>query len=139
MCFTYTARSHNFSTARSACLALGGDMVLYDSPDKQLRVEAYFEKQGSLTPMYYWIGARRAVNGSGEYALLDGTPLPQVPGESPYAHWNWYQPIASAHADYSCVMAYNAYRWGPDWCAGCACHGSPRSFGGPHCEAACHQ
>jgi hypothetical protein len=93
-------------------MALGGDLVLYDSPDKQLRVEAYFGSTRSLTPLYYWIGVRRA-NASAEYALVDGTPLPQVPSESPYAHWNWYQPIASIHAEYSCVMAYNAYRWGP--------------------------
>jgi hypothetical protein len=109
-CFTYNAASHNFSASRAACLALGGDLVLYDNADKQLRVETYFEKQGSLTQMYYWIGARRA-NASSDFTLVDGTPVPQVPTESPYAHWNWYQPIAASHPDYSCVMAYNAYRW----------------------------
>jgi hypothetical protein len=111
MCFVYNTAAHNFSAARATCLALGGDLVLYDNSVKQLRVESYFQQKGSLTQMYYWIGARRA-NGSAAFTLADGAPLPQVPSESPYAHWNWYQPIASSHQDYNCVMAYNAYRWG---------------------------
>jgi hypothetical protein len=109
LCFTYNSGSHNFSSSRAACVALGGDLVLYDSVDKQLRVENYFESQGSLTHLYYWIGASRA-NASAKYTLLDGTAMPQSPSESPYAHWNWYQPISASHQSYSCVMAYNAYR-----------------------------
>jgi hypothetical protein len=109
MCYLYQAASANFSIARARCMALGGDLALYDSADKQLAVEVYFERQHSLTQMYYWIGVRRPNISSG-YELLDGRPLPPQPSESPYAHWNWYQPIAAARSDYSCVMAYNAYR-----------------------------
>ena len=62
--------------------------------------------------MYYWIGVHRA-NGTSNFTFTDGGELPQLPSTSPYAHWNWYQPLAAGRQDYSCVMAYNAYRWGP--------------------------
>ena len=64
---------------------------------------------GTLTPLYYWIGIRRA-NTSSPFAYLDGGALPQLPSNSPYAHWNWYQPLAANHSLYNCAMAYNAYR-----------------------------
>lgn len=71
--------------------------------------QLYFERQGSLTPMYYWFGVHRP-NGSSPYEFVDGSEVLQHPSNEPYAHWNWYQPMASAHEQYSCAMAYNAYR-----------------------------
>jgi hypothetical protein len=69
---------------------------------------------GTLTPLYYWIGIQREGAGA-PFAYLDGGSLPQLPSNDPYAHWNWYQPLAANHSLYNCVMAYNAYR-----CAGAA-------------------
>jgi hypothetical protein len=71
--------------------------------------QTYFLTMGTLTPLYYWIGIRRA-NTSSPFAYLDGSALPQLPSNSPYAHWNWYQPLAANHSLYNCAMAYNAYR-----------------------------
>ncbi len=109
LCYAYLSRQASWERQRAACRVLGGDLVKWDSPDKQLAAEAYFQRQGSLTLLYYWMGLRRA-NASAAYAFLDGSSLPQVPSNTPYAHWNWYQPVAANHSDYHCVMAYNAYR-----------------------------
>ena len=76
--------------------------------------QTYFQTMGTLTPLYYWIGIRRT-NTSSPFAYLDGGVLPQLPSSSPYAHWNWYQPLAANHSLYNCAMAYNAYRWAGCW------------------------
>jgi prepilin-type processing-associated H-X9-DG protein len=60
--------------------------------------------------MYYWTGIRR-LNSSANFTFVDGSELPQAASNSPYAHWNWYQPLAANRSGYDCVMAYNAYRW----------------------------
>ncbi len=117
LCFYYNPTLLNFTMARAFCqgIAPGGDLARWDAPDKQLAAELFFEKHGSLTPMYYWIGVQRA-RGAANFTYLDGGELPQAPSHSPYAHWNWYQPLAAKRSDYSCVMAYNAYRWGAAAC-----------------------
>ncbi len=72
-------------------------------------LQSYFQRQGSLTLLYYWLGIQRP-NATAPFAFLDGAALPQLPSNTPYAHWNWYQPVAANHSGYNCVMAYNAYR-----------------------------
>jgi hypothetical protein len=54
----------NFTAARAACSAGGGELVLLDSPTKQLMVERYFGSRGSLPADLYWHGISRRVPGA---------------------------------------------------------------------------
>ncbi len=112
-CFFYNAALANFTSARAFCqgIAPGGDLARWNQPDKQLAAELFFERLGTLTPMYYWIGMMRR-NSSSNFTFVDGSEVPQAASNSPYAHWNWYQPLASSRSGYDCVMSYNAYRCG---------------------------
>jgi hypothetical protein len=67
---------------------MGGGVVAYRSAAKQLRVENYFAQQGTLTPFYYWLGVSRTGLASA-YTYLDGSQVPQLASNEPYAHWSW--------------------------------------------------
>jgi hypothetical protein len=112
-CFFYNNALANFTSARAFCqgIAPGGDLARWNQPDKQLAAELFFERLGTLTPMYYWTGVRR-LNSSANFTFVDGSEVAQAASNSPYAHWNWYQPLAANRSGYDCVMAYSAYRWG---------------------------
>ena len=110
LCYHYNSRMLNFTSARAACQALGGDMAMYNTADKQLAVEHYFAGTNLLTPFYYWTGVRRTTSNT-SFTFVDGSMVSQVPSNQPYGHWNWYQPIAAEHIDYNCVLAYKAYTY----------------------------
>jgi hypothetical protein len=110
MCYRYSTALLTFPQARSACQAMGGEVVAYRSAAKQLRVERYFAAAGTLTPFYYWLGMSRAGLGS-PYTYLDGAQPPQLATNEPYAHWSWYHPKAANTSGYDCVLAYSSYRY----------------------------
>ncbi len=108
-CYSHIAQLvDGWSEARSACQAVGGDLVQYAPADgraKQRDVEEYFRKRGSLSQEYYWQGASRQGAGM-DVQLLDGTPVPTAPGNhQPYAHWDEQLEAAMGGEGYDCVLA----------------------------------
>jgi hypothetical protein len=88
LCFNYSTSAARFNTARAACQAQGGELVKYDSADKQLRVETFFGKKfSSLSKLMYWQGISRAARAEELKWTADDTPVPGLPSNDPYAHW----------------------------------------------------
>ena len=64
-----------------------------------------------LTDYYYWIGIRRGSAGS-PFEFVAGVPgVPQAASSDPYAHWSWWQAVASRSPAYDCVIAQQAFRY----------------------------
>ena len=41
----------------------------------------------------------------------DGSALPQLASNDPYAHWSWVQPVAAAQLGFDCVIAQGNYAY----------------------------
>lgn len=76
-----------------------------------MNVERYFRASGVLTPLYYWLGASRTSAQVPYGWTRDRSAMVQGPSTAPFAHWNWYQPVARTYANYDCVLAYSAYAY----------------------------
>lgn len=87
MCYNYTTSAAGFNAAWAACQAQNGELVRYDSGDKQLRVEGFFRRFGTLTANMYWQGLNRASQADDVTYTSDGTPVQLTPSNEPYAHW----------------------------------------------------
>jgi hypothetical protein len=87
LCYNYTATAAFFGKAREACQQQGGELVKYDSGDKQLRVERFFKRFGTLTGSMYWHGISRASRGESLLFSADEAEVLSLAGEEPYAHW----------------------------------------------------
>lgn len=50
LCYSVSARlaTATFYNARAACSSVGGDLVMYNTPEKQWFVESYLAGQGTL-------------------------------------------------------------------------------------------
>ena len=53
-----------------------------------LMCQALLLLRSMLPSQFYWIGVNRE-SSDAFWAYLDGTALPQVASNSPYAHWSW--------------------------------------------------
>jgi hypothetical protein len=52
----------------------------------------------------YWIGVNRTA-APNLYAYCDGSYVPQLVGEEPYAHWSWFHVRAKANSENNCARA----------------------------------
>jgi hypothetical protein len=110
-CYSFVKAPANFAAAAAACASMGGGLVKYDSGLQQLDVESYLNASSALTPYYYWIGIRRAgINDSYVY-VQDGSALPQVASNSPYAHWSWRQGLSAVQRGFDCVIAQGQFAY----------------------------
>jgi hypothetical protein len=91
--------------ARAFCAASGGDLVQWNNAEEQMLVERHMRANNSLTQLYYWQGVRRA-SAAALFTYVDGSSLPQVAQQSPYALWDWQQRTAAATSGYDCAMAF---------------------------------
>ncbi len=87
MCYNYTATAAFFANARTSCQQQGGELVKLDSADKQLRVEKFFRRFGTLTGNMYWHGLSRASKGELLQFTMDSVEVLTGASEMPYAHW----------------------------------------------------
>jgi hypothetical protein len=87
MCYSYAATAAFFSNAQTACQQQGGSLVKYDSAAKQLLVERFFKKFGTLTGNMYWHGLSRASKQELLLFSADGVESQPYASEEPYAHW----------------------------------------------------
>jgi hypothetical protein len=87
MCYSYTATAAFFSAAQAACQNQGGDLVKYETADKQLRVEKFFQRFGTLTGNMYWHGISRASKLEALLYTVDGVEVLPFATEEPYTHW----------------------------------------------------
>ncbi len=62
-CYNMSTVKRNFTAARAVCSAGGGELVMLDSPTKQLMVERYFQSRATLPADLYWHGISRRVAG----------------------------------------------------------------------------
>ncbi len=109
-CYSYMTNPANFSTARASCMALNGHLVKYDNAGLQYDVEQYLNRTGALSPYYYWIGISRA-NENETYQFIDGSGVPQIATNVPYAHWSWKQSVAASQKNYHCVIAQGQFAY----------------------------
>jgi hypothetical protein len=56
VCYSHSTTTANFTGARDACAAIGGDLVHYQNGAEQMFVEAHMAKGGSLA-LTYWVRA----------------------------------------------------------------------------------
>jgi hypothetical protein len=103
-CYSHSFKRSGHQAAAEDCWALNGELVAYEDATEQELVERYFGVWDSLSRSY-WLGARRSGAGA-DFALLDGSALPQRPSTSPYAHWDFNQLIYAARLGYDCVAAW---------------------------------
>jgi hypothetical protein len=111
-CYSHSFMRSGQQAAAEGCLAVNGELVAYQDAAEQELVERYFGAWDALSRSY-WLGMRRPGPGA-SFTLLDGTPLPQRPSASPYAHWDYNQPVYAGRPGYDCVAAwqdtaYSAY------------------------------
>ena len=81
MCYSHSATTANFTGARAACAAIGGDLVHYQNGAEQQFVEGHMAKGGSLA-LTYWVRARPCT-GLLQQLLLDHAATRHLQGASP--------------------------------------------------------
>jgi hypothetical protein len=109
-CFSESPNRASWTNARAACQAQGGDLVKYDTAQKQRAVESYFSGTGTLTSQYYWMGLYRD-GPSRQYIWTDEGTVLQSVSQDPYAHWAWNFNAAAKSSGYDCVLAFASYSY----------------------------
>ncbi len=63
-----------------------------------------------LNTTSYWLGISRT-NSTNPFRHVSGRQPPVTPSRFPYAHWGWYQPVATNSSYHDCVLAYSRYAY----------------------------
>lgn len=73
-------------------------------PQASLFLAGRFRRRFNTLPSAYWQGISRPSRADQLAYTLDGSPVPDIASNEPYAHWTWTTP-AKLGQDLNCAMA----------------------------------